>query len=151
LTNLFDPPVRGAIASRIASLRADSRARWGRMSPHQALCHMGDVFRMALGQTHVTSIRHPFTLPVKLVALYAPVRWPRGLPTLPEVDPCARGTRPQDFDRDRDALTDLLDRFCTAAPDSLQPRHPFLGRMSHRQWGRWGYLHTDHHLRQFGA
>jgi len=29
--------------------------------------------------------------------------------------------------------------------------HPRLGRMSEREWLRWGYLHMDHHLRQFGA
>ena len=24
------------------------------------------------------------------------------------------------------------------------------GKMSARDWMRWGYLHADHHLRQFG-
>jgi hypothetical protein len=24
------------------------------------------------------------------------------------------------------------------------------GPMSERDWMRWGYLHADHHLRQFG-
>jgi len=28
--------------------------------------------------------------------------------------------------------------------------HPIFGRMSLWEWQRWGYLHTDHHLRQFG-
>ena len=28
--------------------------------------------------------------------------------------------------------------------------HPIFGRMSERTWLRWAYLHTDHHLRQFG-
>jgi len=23
--------------------------------------------------------------------------------------------------------------------------------MNEREWMRWGYLHADHHLRQFGA
>ena len=31
------------------------------------------------------------------------------------------------------------------------PAHPIFGRMSEAEWLRWGYLHTDHHLRQFGA
>jgi len=25
------------------------------------------------------------------------------------------------------------------------------GRLSDAAWLRWGYLHMDHHLRQFGA
>jgi len=29
--------------------------------------------------------------------------------------------------------------------------HPLFGPMSETQWLRWGYLHVDHHLRQFGA
>ena len=29
--------------------------------------------------------------------------------------------------------------------------HPIFGRLSRTAWLRWGYLHIDHHLRQFGA
>jgi hypothetical protein len=29
--------------------------------------------------------------------------------------------------------------------------HPIFGAMSERAWLRWGYLHMDHHLRQFGV
>ena len=28
--------------------------------------------------------------------------------------------------------------------------HPIFGAMSVKDWMRWGYLHADHHLRQFG-
>jgi hypothetical protein len=28
--------------------------------------------------------------------------------------------------------------------------HPMFKEMSEKDWMRWGYLHTDHHLRQFG-
>jgi hypothetical protein len=28
--------------------------------------------------------------------------------------------------------------------------HPMFGAMTTLEWMRWGYLHTDHHLRQFG-
>ena len=43
----------------------------------------------------------------------------------------------------------LMENFTHAAIRSR--RHPLWGRMSEWEWGRWGYLHTDHHLRQFGA
>jgi hypothetical protein len=36
-------------------------------------------------------------------------------------------------------------------PDFNWPVHPIFGRMSHREWLRWAYLHADHHLRQFGV
>jgi hypothetical protein len=39
-----------------------------------------------------------------------------------------------------------------AAPGRrLMLPHPVFGAMSDSAWRRWGYLHTDHHLRQFGA
>jgi hypothetical protein len=28
--------------------------------------------------------------------------------------------------------------------------HPMFGEMTEKDWMRWGYLHADHHLRQFG-
>jgi hypothetical protein len=29
--------------------------------------------------------------------------------------------------------------------------HPIFGKMKEKPWMRWGYLHSDHHLRQFGC
>jgi hypothetical protein len=33
---------------------------------------------------------------------------------------------------------------------SLEPAHGFFGTMSTRDWQRWAWKHTEHHLRQFG-
>lgn len=32
---------------------------------------------------------------------------------------------------------------------SFKP-HPIFGEMTEAEWMRWGYLHCNHHLRQFG-
>ena len=48
-------------------------------------------------------------------------------------------------------LERLLDRVSAEAGGFEGLRHPTLGPMSRAQWLRWGYLHADHHLRQFGA
>ena len=40
------------------------------------------------------------------------------------------------------------DRF--AACVGPWPRHPIFLDLTQTQWMRWGYLHADHHLRQFG-
>jgi hypothetical protein len=45
----------------------------------------------------------------------------------------------------------LLELMATRGPDFDWPAHPIFGRMSRAAWLRWGYLHADHHLRQFGA
>ena len=88
---------------------------------------------------------------VKWVALYLPLRWPLGIPTTAEVDQERGGTRPAEFAADVALLEALVERF-TARTRSLDRKpHPIFGTLSDAAWLRWGYLHMDHHLRQFGA
>jgi hypothetical protein len=94
--------------------------------------------------------RLPRTL-VKWIALYAPLRWPPGILTRPEVDQECEGTRPIDFATDLDELVTLMEDLAARDKGFDWPAHPIFGRMSHAAWMRWAYLHADHHLRQFGA
>jgi Protein of unknown function (DUF1569) len=144
---------KAEIIGRWRTLRPESERRWGRMSAHQMVCHVADSFRMALGTKAVSpaSGRLQRTI-VKWVALYAPVPWPAGrILTSPEIDQEAEGcTRPGDFAADLSETETLLERL--TSPRSVEPQpHPVFGPLSHRDWLRWGYLHTDHHLRQFSA
>lgn len=144
---------KAEILARLRSLRPDNVRRWGRMSSHQMVCHLADAFRMALGQKAVTPASGLLqrTL-VKGVALYLPLPWPAGrIPTRPEIDQEREGTRPVDFAADVGQVEKLL-KLVTAPSRTLDRRtHPTFGPMSDAAWLRWGYLHTDHHLRQFGA
>jgi hypothetical protein len=87
---------------------------------------------------------------VKWIALYAPLRWPAGILTRPEIDQEIMGTRPVDFTEDVALLAALVE-VMTACANVDHPPHPIFGSMSHAAWLRWAYLHMDHHLRQFGA
>jgi hypothetical protein len=140
------------LVRRLRLLRPDSARRWGRMSVHQMVCHVGDCFDMALGHKPVTPATGlvPAVI-VKWVALYVPVRWPSGIETSPEVDPERDGTRPAEFAADLARSLELIDRVCGEGTNFGGRRHPVFGRMSDAEWRRWGYLHTDHHLRQFGV
>lgn len=140
------------VLRRVKEVRPDADRRWGKMSAHQMICHLSDGFRMATGEkevSHLTSLPHRTI--VKWIALYAPMRWPAGIATRPEVDQLVAGTRLGDFTADVAELEHLLEAFSgqAAALDGL--RHPTFGRMSGKAWLRWGYLHVDHHLRQFGT
>lgn len=136
---------------RLGELREDSARRWGRMTAHQMVCHLADGFRMATGDRTVAAIANPFTRTfLKWVVLYAPLRWPRGITTCPEIDQEHGGTKRVDFAADIAQVVALLERVTQARGLARQP-HPLFGRMSSADWLRWGYLHMDHHLRQFGA
>jgi len=141
---------KAEILHRLQAMRPDSVARWGRMSAHQMVCHASDCLRMATGQKRVSDASTVLERTiVKWIALYAPVRWPPGIATAPEVDQAAAGTRPIDFAADVSELVALIE-FVTAARN-FERSHPTFGRMSEAAWLRWAYLHMDHHLRQFGA
>lgn len=107
---------------------------------------------MALGEKQVSDVRMPLPRTVmKFIALYTPLRWRPGIMTSPEIDQRCQGTTPSDFAVDLAQLEALLDRVASRDDGSRWPTHPAFGRMTRGDWMRWGYLHTDHHLRQFGV
>lgn len=142
---------KAELIQRLRGARPDSARRWGRMTAHQMVCHLSDNFRMALGQKRTSDASSPLrrTL-VKWLALYTPLRWRPGIVTTPEVDQEMGGTKPVEFSADVKEAEDLLVLVASRAGSANWPRHPVFGRMSERDWMRWAYLHTDHHLRQFG-
>ncbi len=139
------------VLERLESVRPDSQRRWGKMSAHQMICHLTDACRMALGEITVSdSTSLVQRTVVKWIALRAPMKWPPGILTRPEIDQQKSGTCPKDFETD---LAEAL-RLTAALARRRQatwPSHPIFGPMTESEWLRWGYLHTDHHLRQFGA
>lgn len=142
---------RSEIAARIHEIHLECRPQWGRMSAHQMVCHVNDCFRMAIDGRAVTlATGLPQRTLVKWIALYAPLRWPAGIRTIPEVDPEREGTPLGVFEEDLAQMNALFERFA-GEPKKLEGVvHPIFGRLSSAAWLRWGYLHTDHHLRQFG-
>jgi hypothetical protein len=143
---------RRELLARLKTVREDSRSRWGVMTAHQMVCHLADAFLMMIGERRITADARGLlerTL-VKWIALYAPVRWPAGILTRPELDQTAGGTKPERFLVDVSRVELLMQRAATAA-DCETRSHPIFGRMSEAAWMRWAYLHMDHHLRQFGA
>lgn len=141
---------KAEVVRRLSQLRSDSARRWGRMSPHQMVCHLADSLSMALGEKRVEDASGVIRRTIlKWIVLYVPVRWPPGIRTSPEIDQQLGGTRPADFSADLAQLVALLERF-DAGARAHGRMHPIFGRMTKRAWLRWGYLHIDHHLRQFG-
>lgn len=139
------------ILARLRPLRPDARARWGRMSAPQMVAHLADGYRMALGRRSVGSMANPLTRTLlKTIALRSPMPWPRGIRSVVEVDQERGGTPPGDFATDVASVVDLIEAM--KAPERrFEPTHPIFGPMSDADWLRWGWLHADHHLRQFGV
>ena len=122
------------------------------MTVRQMVCHLGDSYQMAAGDRPAKDRSSLWTRTwVKWRFLRAPLSWPRGLPTSPRNDPEGDGSKPTEFDSDRERLTRLLEVLVRTALASECPRHPLFGHLTSSEWLRWGYRHADHHLRQFGV
>ncbi|MBI2690213.1 MAG: DUF1569 domain-containing protein [Acidobacteria bacterium] len=140
------------LLDRLQRVRPDSRALWGKMNAHQMVCHLNDSFGLAMGaktaSEDITLFNRTF---IRWVALHTPLKWPKGVPTRPEMDQLASGTRPIEFSYDKTALAAVVERFANQPRTFQFSRHPIFGELSDWEWLRWGYLHADHHFRQFGV
>lgn len=152
MSNVFDDAAARSLEARIRRLRPDSPRQWGTMTPHQAMVHLIDSFRIGFGEQEVTvPPLGPLKYVVRFVAFTLPVPMPRGVKTAPELDQVkgSGGSEPGDFEEDRAELVALLKRY--VATDGDLPEHPVWGRMSRGMAGRYAWRHMDHHLRQFGV
>ncbi len=61
--SLADAPFVDQLVTRLGKLHAQRPRAWGRMTPHEMLCHPADSFQVALGERHGapadTCGRHP--------------------------------------------------------------------------------------------
>jgi hypothetical protein len=143
---------REEIARRLRAIGQGSRRRWGKMSVAEMICHSSDALQVAMGERKTASASNWFMRSaMKWAGLWGPMKWPHGIKTIPECEAGKGGTPPAEIGSDLRRLLALVEQFEGLPPTFAFPEHPILGRMSHAEWMRWGYLHLDHHLRQFGA
>jgi hypothetical protein len=152
MKSLANPAEAAEILARLRVVGPSSARRWGRMTPGEMLCHLADACDCAFARRPSSSIENAFRRTVvKFVALRAPMKWPHGIRTLPEFDPRLAGTKPELFEADRERTMRVVRELADLELEVDGARHPIFGRMSVAEWKRWGYLHADHHLRQFSA
>jgi hypothetical protein len=148
MQSLFDPAAHADIERRVALINADSPALWGKFSPQGMLAHLAHSARMALGDLHVPLIPRP-TVVRKLIKfmLFYVVPFPKGAPTAREL--LTRDDTP--LEPLRDEVIALMRRIVNGPRVGMGPAHPLFGPLSYADWARLAWLHTDHHLRQFGV
>lgn len=151
MKSIFDPEVHAELVKRLDRLHPESPRAWGTMNPNQAVCHLSDSIRAALGDLPVRRVGSLFLRTLgRWVALSTPLPWPKGLKTAPEFHQGIAGTPPKHFEEDVAELRSLIQRFVASQGRGLA-EHVAFGALSPGEWGRWAYRHVDHHLRQFGA
>ena len=107
------------VLTRIQLLQPNSPRGWGKMTPHQMICHLNDSFKSVIGEREVLGDKSNLLTRsvVRWIALYAPLKWPHGVPTMPENDQEQGGTSPEDFKSDLNDLTEMIERVTSPARD----------------------------------
>jgi hypothetical protein len=147
MSTFADPGVKAAVRDRLGRLTASAHRHWGRMTPHQMVCHLSDGYRLASGERPPKPVDTILTRSVvRLVALHTSMSWPKGIKTVREADQEHGGTRPAEWNRDLAELLRMHDAFRAVEGN----QHPIFGQLTSVEWNTWGFRHADHHLRQFG-
>ena len=143
--SLYDPARRQELVDRLARLRPDAAARWGKFTAPQMVTHLIEGMRMAAGELTVAP-RHLPLLPIVRPLVLHVFPFPKGAPTAREL--LARV--PTTWEADVGTLRTKVEAVREPAPGTRLPDHPAFGPMSARDWGVLLYKHADHHFRQFG-
>jgi hypothetical protein len=148
MSTLSNPASQNICVERLSRLQSATARRWGRMTPHQMMCHLNDSFGVAAGTRYASPATGVLQrTAMRWVALHTPLPWPKGIATRPEIAQDRNGTPPIAWDLDQSAL----ERWITGFPETQTfAAHPIFGKLTRSEWMIWGFRHVDHHFRQFG-
>jgi DinB family protein len=148
MRNISDVTVLDDLLSRLRRLTPAHAGLWGKMNAQQMALHVGDACAAVLKQRPFAAKPRGGPAGLRRVLMLSLPRMPRGIRT--GADPAARVVDQAAFGGDVERAVSLLQQLAAAPPDALADRHPIFGPMARPHWMRWAFLHTDHHLRQFG-
>jgi len=148
MKSLASAAVLSETKERLRRLTPKDRALWGKMSVTQMVRHLSCAYDVALADREVGPMKGPPPWLLKFAALRSGLRWPKNLDTTPEL---IRALDEESAATFADSIDETIGKMeAVASGPRWQTSHPMFGKMSAKDWMRWGYLHADHHLRQFG-
>jgi hypothetical protein len=148
MKSLASAAVLSETKERLRRVTPEDKALWGRMSVTQMLRHLSCSYDVALADREVGPMKGPPPWLLKFAALRSGLQWPKGTPTTPEL---IRALEEESTATFAELIDENVKKMTVVASGvKWQSSHPMFGKMSAKDWMRWGYLHADHHLRQFG-
>ena len=148
MKSLWQEKTRDELMARARRLTPAHRAQWGKFTVDRMLAHLVDAFRMGMGEIEVRPRKIPVIGAWPFNVLFIRfVGMPKNAPTAREIIERA----PLSIDAELRQLEAAMERFAAQRERRDWPRHPAFGKLSRSSWGVLGYVHTDHHRRQFGV
>ena len=148
MKTIFDPAVRKDLIERSNRITSQSERKWGSMRPDQGLHHINNAFQLYLGEITAPYQGNDFIAALARLFVFSPIPIPKGK-TKTAAELVAADT--YDLSAEKQHFAELINRIAAAAGTRKWPVHAFFGKLSEEQYGKLGYKHTDHHLKQFGV
>ena len=148
MKSLASVEVLSETRARLRTVRVSDHPRWGKMTAKQMMRHLRCAYEVALEERTVGPLKGLPPVVMKWVALRSGLPWPRNIQTTPELKRAIRESSDTEFDMLVRQTIEKIEALASGV--SCAPSHPMFGPMTARDWLRWGYLHANHHLRQFG-
>jgi hypothetical protein len=143
--------LRAAMWDALAGLRADTAARWGRMTAQQMVEHLEWTFACSTGTRAVDCYIPEPHRPKYLTFLSHDGPTPQGFEN-PALTSGLPALAHADLDAATAALRRAADLYLSLAADepAALRMHPLFGPIDAEQWSRTHYKHVRHHFTQFG-
>ena len=136
------------LIKRVQKLSATTICTWGNMTSSAMLYHCNITNKAILrAPASVKKLTLKQRI-LKFLIFYIKKEIPRGIKGNPTFFPTENELL--NFEDQRDEWIDTIAKF-PLVTDPLEGAHPVFGRLDTREWGRFVWLHMDHHLRQFGV
>ncbi len=136
--------------SRIHNLRPDSAARWGMMNAGSMLQHCRLITESMMRQKEAVQAPSLKQRIIRSLILNGIIKLPQGRPMPKHIADQMAAAGIGEFESEKAGLQQALRTF-SAFEGPMNGAHPFFGKMSRKDWGRFAWVHLDHHLRQFGV
>jgi hypothetical protein len=148
MKSLASVEVLAETRERLRRLEPKDQLLWGRMTATEMVRHLGCAYEVALGDRIVGPMKGMPPVVLKWLALKSGLPWKKNLETTPELKVAISEDCGTAFDELVEKAIQGME--AVASGRHWQTSHPMFGSMTAADWMRWGYLHADHHLRQFG-
>ncbi|MFN0031924.1 MAG: hypothetical protein ACKVOR_07180 [Flavobacteriales bacterium] len=119
MTTILNKSACDAIIHRINKLTPDAKGLWGKMTVNEMLCHNADMLRDILGIRQTEPVTPVEMRPQIIAMVITENEWDKSLPTFPPYlqGEGGGGTKPTNFDADKNALLELIGKFYNTPAD----------------------------------
>jgi hypothetical protein len=148
--SLFNLAVAKELQERCGKLNSHSAALWGSMTVTEMLHHCNKATEAILSSKPTERNSTAKQKLLKFLFLYIFKKFPKNANAPERFNVKKRQLQTQDFETELKEFSSLITQF-TQHKQPINATHPVFGNLNTREWGRFTFMHLDHHLRQFGV